>query len=102
MRPFAKLPNAVARDPQLLPEGLVILAYRATFIGAFSLHEKAVCCRPATTPARPGICRGLSRDVFRRACANCQSLGYLERRQPRQRLPDGGFKYGRVVEGLWF
>src|SRR3974377_402834 len=72
---FRRFPNSVVRDRDLSPEGLIILAYRATFAGRYGLNEKAV----------RGIVRGkaFGRDVIERGIANAIALGYLRRYQHR-------------------
>ena len=97
---FGKLPNAVARDSAINAETLVVIAYRATFVGCYSLHENTIRSRPRSSSPDRGICRGLSRDVVRRALKNAQECGFLHRRQRRQRRANGQDEFGHVIELL--
>lgn len=99
-RRFGTLPDAVVRDRALNAEGLVALAYRCVFRGAFRTLENVVCSAPHDDPPRPGICSGYSRDVYRRGRQCALDRMYLSRFQPRQRQPNGQFKFSVVVERL--
>ncbi len=104
-----RFPNEVTRDPRISAPTLVIIAYRATFIGSYGLNEKAL----------RGIvqAKGFGRDVIERSIAEAIQVGYLTRRQCG-RKPDGTFGYaldelclppagatgyaGRFVARAWF
>ena len=86
---FGKLPNAVVRDALVSSELLVLIAFRATFVGSYGLNERAIC-----TGQRHAIAKkGLGRDVFRRAMASGKQLGLIKRWQPACR--GSQFRYAR-------
>jgi hypothetical protein len=82
---YIKLPVAVVLDPRLTADGLAIVAYRATYVGKFTLH-------------RTHLKRifGIGDNRFSAAIANAQTAGYLDRRRAR----DGTKEHGRTVESL--
>src|SRR5262245_35923028 len=114
---FGILPNSVARDPKVSPELLVLISYRLTFAGDYGLNERQICNRrDGAGTDNPIVCRGLSRDVFRRAIDLGDRLGLMKRWQPpgntgqfkfaqdRLTLPPcgaSGFAGRRVYRG-WF
>jgi hypothetical protein len=95
-------PNTVARDPKLSPVGLVLTAYRSTFVGKYKL-----------IPNQLGhlVRKGLGKNVAKAGIANMRAAGYLDRRQPASapgmfaeaeetlNLPEGR---GRFVSRAWF
>jgi hypothetical protein len=101
-----RFPNKVARDCRLSEAGLVLAAFRATFVGNYALNVTTI----------RGITRdkGLGRDVIERGIAENKKAGYLERWQGKRkadgtfpfateklRLPECGFA-GCYVSRGWF
>jgi len=90
-RPFVRFPHAVARDTRLGPNGLVYLAYRATFVGDYALHDVVLLGRPIVRG------EGLGRDAIERARRQARDAGYLQRRQGS---PGADGRFGYAVERL--
>ena len=101
--PFEKkFPNAVARDKRLSPVGLVLTAYRSTFVGKYKLLPNQL-----SKLAR----KGLGKNAAKAGIANMRAAGCLDRRQPASApgtfaqaeetlsLPEGK---GRLVARAWF
>ena len=83
---WARLPNEVARDRRLGAAALVLLAYRATFIGNYRIIISALL--------NERIARaGLSRHVIQRAMREIIAAGHLDRRQAPSR---GRGTYGKA------
>ena len=84
-RAYSKLPNAVCHDNRLDADALGLLAYRASFIGNFSLNAKHI-----KKMLRMGNHR------FYGAVKTLTSTSYLTRRQ----ASDGTARHRRIVETL--
>lgn len=92
-RGWGTLPNAVARDTRLSDAEIVVLAYRATFVGRYGLNEAHLgeICK---TNGRGHS--GLGKNSARVAISRLVQLKYLVRAQPK---PSGGV-YGFAVDHL--
>src|SRR5262245_24906531 len=86
---WARLPNWVVDDRRLGEAALVLLAYRATFVGAYALCVVVLL-------AQRLVLSGFGRDVIERAIRELVAAGYLD----RQALPQGQGTYGKVREKL--
>src|SRR5262245_24222732 len=87
---WARLPNWVVDDRRLGEAALVLLAFRATFVGAFALCVAVLLVQRL-------VRSGFGRDVIERAIRELVAAGYLDRQQA---LLQGQGTYGKVREKL--
>lgn len=96
-RAYGKLPNSIARNPDVSPALLAIIGYRLTFTGDYGLSEQQICNGAVGHRGSPIASRGLSRDTFRRAVREGQALCLLERRQQAKHGTRFGYARDRVI-----
>lgn len=72
---WVRLPNSVVRDRQLSAAALVLVAYRATFAGAFAINITALLRNPIVRGP------GFGRNVVKQALREGRKAGYLDRLQ---------------------
>ena len=96
-RAFGKLPNSIARNPDVSSALLVIIGYRLTFAGDYGLSEQQICNGAVGHRGSPIASRGLSRDTFRRAVREGRALGLLDRRQQAKQGAHFGYARDRVI-----
>jgi hypothetical protein len=84
---FGKLPHKVARDHHLSDEGLVYVAYRATYADDKSFYS------PSESELAKILSGGFGKDVRERARRVAKAAGYLQRQQPKFR--EGKFSYAQ-------
>ena len=96
-RAFGKLPNSIARNPDVSSALLVIIGYRLTFTGDYGLSEQQICNGAVGHRGSPIASRGLSRDTFRRAVREGRALGLLDRRQQAKQGAHFGYARDRVI-----
>jgi hypothetical protein len=82
---YVKLPNEVALDTTLNPDGLALVAYRATFVGKYVLHRKTL-----------KRIFDIGDTRFYAAINNAAAAGYLQ----RDRARDGSSSHGKIVETI--